>query len=63
MGDTVNTASRVEGLTKGTPQRVVVTREVYDRLTPPLRAACVSLGRTKVKGKEEEVEIFGVADP
>jgi class 3 adenylate cyclase len=62
IGDAVNTASRVEGLTKSTPQRVVVTSKVFERLGEPLRACCVSLGKTHVKGKEVEIEIYGVPD-
>jgi adenylate cyclase len=55
IGDTVNLASRIEGLTKGV-SRVLVSRETV--------AACGSAfdfaprGSYKVKGRTQEVELF-----
>lgn len=63
IGDAVNIASRIEGLTKETEQRIVLTREVYDRLSPPLRSVCVPLGKKKVKGREGGLELYGLPDP
>ena len=55
IGDTVNLASRIEGLTKGV-SRILVSREtmelcgtVYD---------FKSLGSFSVKGREQAVELF-----
>jgi class 3 adenylate cyclase len=61
IGDAVNTASRLEGLTKAYAAPIVISADVWARLSPELRAACHALGRAKVKGKEEELELFGVA--
>jgi class 3 adenylate cyclase len=63
IGDAVNTASRIEGISKDYPQRVIVTRQVYERLSEPLRALCVPHGMAHVKGKADELEVYGVPDP
>lgn len=59
IGDTVNTASRLEGLTKSLGRRVLLTREVLDRLEPGVRARFDTLGAHPLKGKAEPVELFG----
>ncbi|MDP2345764.1 MAG: adenylate/guanylate cyclase domain-containing protein [Deltaproteobacteria bacterium] len=60
IGDTVNTASRVEGLTKELGQHVLFTRAVYDRLGDDDKATSVAVGHAHVKGKAIELELFGV---
>ena len=62
IGDTVNTASRLEGLTKNYDQKILVTEAFHRALPESLAAGCQSLGRVKVKGKQEEIPIFGVQD-
>ncbi|NPV01496.1 MAG: adenylate/guanylate cyclase domain-containing protein [Brevinematales bacterium] len=59
IGDTVNLASRTEGLTKqyGTP--VMVTDAFYQYLSQDLREGFFSLGEAKVKGKEAVVKVWG----
>ena len=58
----VNTASRVEGLAKNYPCKIILTQSLYDILGEDCRSTCVYLDRVKVKGKEEELEIYGVPD-
>jgi class 3 adenylate cyclase/CHASE2 domain-containing sensor protein len=53
IGDAVNTASRVEGLTKGVGYALVITREVYDEL--PEKQDFVELGAQGVKGRSAVV--------
>jgi adenylate cyclase len=53
IGDAVNTASRVEGLTKGVGYAFVITREVYDEL--PEKQDFVELGAQGVKGRSAVV--------
>ena len=60
IGDAVNTASRVEGLTKEHPYPILVTRAVADRLPRWLADQCEPAGRFAVKGRREEVEIYGL---
>jgi adenylate cyclase len=56
IGDTVNLASRIEGLTKDAKRRILVSRET--------REACgdafdfVAAGSYKVKGRAQEVQLY-----
>ncbi len=58
IGDTVNLASRIEGLTKGV-SRILVSRDTMELC----RDAFVfkSFGSYQVKGREQEVELFAPA--
>ncbi len=61
IGDTVNIASRLEGLTKNYPQKILVNEGVYLEIKD--RIPCVDLGFAHVKGKEGDVHIYGIPDP
>ena len=60
MGDTVNTASRVEGLTKDHPHPILITRAVFERLPEDLQRECAPLGSSSVKGRAGSVELYGL---
>ena len=60
IGDTVNLASRIEGLTKGI-SRILVSRETMELCSAPLDFH--SVGSYKVKGREQEVELFSPIAP
>lgn len=62
IGDTVNTASRVEGLCKEFGRPILLTGAVYGLLSPEGRAKCSPLGESSVKGKLETVEVFSAAE-
>jgi adenylate cyclase len=61
IGDGVNLASRLEGLTKdyGTP--IIVSEATLAGITP--RPFARELGEVKVKGKSNAVKIFALAQP
>lgn len=59
LGDIVNTAARVESLTKLYGVRWIVTREVLATLTPA--PSHRFLDRVKVKGREGSVELIEIA--
>jgi adenylate cyclase len=61
IGDTVNIASRLEGLTKNYPQKILINEDVYDEIKDKIQ--CVDLGFAHVKGKEGDVHIYGIPDP
>ena len=56
IGDTVNTASRLEGVAKA--GQVIISKKVYDRLKG--RIDVTWLGTVSLKGKAKEVEIYQV---
>jgi len=59
IGDTVNTASRLEGQCKDLGVHVVVSDEVYGRLPQVQQARFRALGEVTVKGKATAVKVFG----
>ena len=59
-GDVVNVAARVEGLTKEHDARVLATGAVWDRL-PPGRFPADALGRTRLRGRSFETELYRLA--
>jgi adenylate cyclase len=61
IGDTVNIAARLEGLTKNYEFKILVNEEIYREIKGEID--CVDLGYAKVKGKEGDVHIFGIPDP
>jgi adenylate cyclase len=60
MGDVVNVASRLEGLNKEFGTTILVSAAVVAAVKSSLRFR--PLGPTRVKGREEEVEVFELGD-
>lgn len=60
ISDTVNLASRVEGLTKTYSRSLIVTENTLRRLRDPDAYKIQSLGKVNVKGKTQEIEIYAV---
>jgi adenylate cyclase len=56
IGDTVNLASRIEGLTKDAQRRILVSRETMERCGDAFEF--VSCGTFPVKGRAQPVELF-----
>jgi adenylate cyclase len=56
IGDSVNTASRLEGLNKQFGTRIIIGEETYEEIKD--RARVRFLGNVQVKGKAEEVGIY-----
>jgi adenylate cyclase len=56
MGDTVNVASRLEGINKEFGTTIIVSREVRDRSSDCFEFR--ALGLWQAKGRSEKVEIF-----
>ena len=59
IGDAVNTASRLESLTKQVDAPVVVSATVYDDIAPELQALFRDLGEHPLKGKAAPVRVYG----
>lgn len=62
ISDTVNLASRLEGLTKHYGAAIVVSQPFLDEMTSRDEFSVRSLGRVRVKGKSDAVSIFEVFD-
>ncbi|HMY47390.1 MAG TPA: 7TM diverse intracellular signaling domain-containing protein, partial [Leptospiraceae bacterium] len=62
ISDTVNLASRIEGLTKHYDAALLITEQTLFRLDDPTRYRIRLIERVRVKGKHEPVSIFEVFD-
>lgn len=62
ISDTVNLASRIEGLTKYYDAALLVTEQTLFRLSDPTVYKFRMLDRVQVKGKNEPVSIFEIFD-
>lgn len=56
IGDSVNTASRLEGLNKEFGTRIIIGEETYEEIKGIARVRF--LGKVQVKGKSEEIGIY-----
>jgi adenylate cyclase len=59
IGDTTNTAARLEAMTKGTPFQLFVTQATYDLLRSR-RDGLVFVDDLAVRGRETRVRVWGV---
>ncbi|OQY56878.1 MAG: hypothetical protein DRR08_05750 [Candidatus Parabeggiatoa sp. nov. 2] len=62
ISDTVNLASRVEGLTKTYGTALLITEQTYLKLTDPLQYSIRVIDAVKVKGKSETVTVYEIYD-
>jgi len=61
IGDTVNTASRIEGLTKSLGEGIVVSESVIDKLhNEKVQFHFNDLGEVVVKGKNIKLHVYGL---
>jgi adenylate cyclase len=60
IGDAVNTASRMEGLTKRLNTPLVLSQAVSEKLGAGARRALVDLGEHQVRGRNEAIHVFGI---
>ena len=62
IGDTTNTAARLEGMTKGQPYMVFVSGTTVKMANDP-PADLVSVDRMEVRGRRERVDVWALPDP
>ncbi|MBF0546612.1 MAG: adenylate/guanylate cyclase domain-containing protein [Candidatus Riflebacteria bacterium] len=60
IGDTVNTASRIETACKAYQTSLIITESVYQKLPESDSQKFFPLGLADLKGKSEKVPIFGI---
>ena len=58
ISDTVNTAARIEGLSKHYGTSILLTRECRDNLTDPEAFDFRYLGRVQLKGKSNPIDLY-----
>jgi adenylate cyclase len=59
VGDTTNTASRIEALTKGTPHQLYLSGATKEALTSP-PADLLHVGETEIRGRAAKLELWSV---
>lgn len=59
LGDAVNTASRLQGLSKRFGYPIIVSAEAYEMLSDYLRIGLIDLGQHMVRGKSDALHIYG----
>lgn len=62
IGDTVNTASRLESLTKSLSSFVAASKAVYERVTESMRQQMEPAGEHLLKGKAEKFAVYGLSE-
>jgi adenylate cyclase len=62
LGDTTNTASRLEGMTKGTPYMLFISGSTRERMREP-PADMVFVDDFDVRGREAKLAVWALPDP
>jgi len=62
LGDTTNTASRLEGMTKGSGHMLFVAHSTRERLKRP-RSDLVLVGELEIRGRVAPVPVWTLAEP
>lgn len=60
IGDTVNTAARLEASTKDIGAVLLVSRDTVEQLDGPLRERALRIGEVTVKGKARPIEVWAL---
>jgi adenylate cyclase len=63
MGDTINTASRIESMTKGTPYMLFVADSTKELLKEEDAAALVFLDEVEVRGRTTKLKLWALPTP
>ncbi|HOT78235.1 MAG TPA: adenylate/guanylate cyclase domain-containing protein, partial [Candidatus Wallbacteria bacterium] len=60
IGDSVNTASRIESITKDYKFPILISGAVYDRISGDYKKTAEPVGGVGVKGKTSKIEVYGI---
>lgn len=60
IGDTVNSASRIEGLCKDFSTDLIFSDAVFAGASPAVQQRCRRVGEAKVKGREQEIVLWTI---
>ncbi|MFZ0379164.1 MAG: adenylate/guanylate cyclase domain-containing protein [Solirubrobacteraceae bacterium] len=61
VGDTTNTASRIESLTKGTPHQLLLSGSTRDALRSP-PDDLVEVGETDIRGRQARIKLWSISE-
>jgi adenylate cyclase len=59
IGDAVNTASRLDGLSKRLNYKIVISSEVFGNLSRDAQDRFVDLGQQSIRGKSQPIHVYG----
>jgi adenylate cyclase len=63
LGDTTNTAARLEGMTKGTPHQLFISDTTKQMLTRTPDDDLIQVGEAEVRGRKAKVLLWSLRDP
>jgi adenylate cyclase len=61
VGDTTNTASRIESLTKGTPHQLLLSDSTREALRSP-PDDLVEVGETEIRGRQGHIKLWSISE-
>ncbi|WP_455202024.1 adenylate/guanylate cyclase domain-containing protein, partial [Kaarinaea lacus] len=59
IGDAVNTASRLDGLSKRLNYKIIISSEVYGNLDRDAQDRFADLGQQSIRGKSQPIHVYG----
>lgn len=59
IGDAVNTASRLDGLSKRLNYKIIISNEVYINMSRDSQDRFVDLGQQSIRGKSQPLHVYG----
>ncbi len=59
IGDAVNTASRLDGLSKRLNYKIIISSEVFGNLSRDAQDRFVDLGQQAIRGKSQPIHVYG----
>ena len=63
IGDTVNTASRIQDVTKQFPHYpILLSSDAFQKLEAALQSQCQSLGEISLRGRKTPIQLYGVSE-
>lgn len=61
IGDTVNIASRLDGLSKRLGYSIIISKDTYKHLNEHTKARFIDLGAQQIRGKKQPLHVFGAS--
>jgi adenylate cyclase len=61
LGDTTNTAARLEGMTKGTPHQLFLADSTREALVEPVDDL-IEVGEFEVRGRRAKIKLWSLSD-